>query len=62
MATKHLTLGFKSPGDTRKPRTVCIVIQDEDFLVEYVIDLSEHDFTALMAGQSIQVDPAVSIR
>lgn len=56
MAKKHISLGFMSSSDVRKPRTIRLMVQSEDFLVETLADLSEHEFTALMAGQSIKVE------
>lgn len=57
--TRNITLGFMSPGDTRQARTVRLMIQDADFQVLTLVDLSEHDFTALMAGQSVRVEAEI---
>lgn len=57
--TRHVTLGFIASGDTRKPRTVRLMVQDRDFNVLSLVDFNEHDFVALMAGQSVQVEAEI---
>lgn len=54
--TRHISLGFMSQTDVRKPRLVRLMVQDEEFRVDTLVDLTEHEFTALMAGQSIKVE------
>lgn len=57
--TRYVSLGFIWPLDHRKPRSVRLMIQDDTFGVLTLIDLSEHDFTAFMAGQAIKVEAEI---
>lgn len=56
---KHISLGFTSSGDVRQPRTVRLLVQDEEWRVDLSVELSEHDFVALMAGMNITVDTEI---
>lgn len=59
MAQKNITLGFLASGDTRKPRTVRLMVQNQDFEVDLLVDLSEHDFTALLAGMNVKAEAEI---
>lgn len=59
MAIKHVSLSFMSSNDTRQPRTMRLMVQDADWTIETLIDLSEHDFAAFMAGQSVKVEAEI---
>lgn len=59
MARKHISLGYMQSSDTREPRTMRLLVQSEDFVIETLADLSEHDFAALLSGQSIKVEAEI---
>jgi len=59
MKTKHISLSYLQPGDSRKPRQVRLMVQDEEWKIETLADLSEHEFTLLMAGHTIKVEAEI---
>lgn len=54
---KTISLTFAKPGDTRKPITTTFLVQDDEGRVELVIDLTPHEFTSLLSGTTLRVEP-----
>lgn len=53
-------LNFVRPGDSRKPATVRIQIQDADSArIMTSVDLDEHQFVALLAGSVVTAKDAI---
>ena len=56
---RHVSLGFVSPADSRKPKFVLLQVEDFDHKIITRIMLKEHDFVALLSGQSVAVEAEI---
>lgn len=54
--TRHMSLSFMQTLDSREPRTMRLMLQDTDWNVDVLVDLTEREFVALLAGQNITLE------